>query len=134
MRGINKVILVGNIGKDPEIRYAQNGSAIASFSCATSESWKDKATGEKQERVEWHSCTAFGKLAGIVAEYVKKGSQVYVEGRLKTEKWQDKNGADRYTTKIMVDTLQLLGGKQGEPKEAHKESAGETIDDLDIPF
>ena len=142
MRGINKVILIATVGKDPETRYTQGGAAIASFSCATNEEWKDKATGEKKSLTEWHSCTAFGKLAEIIGEYVKKGSQVYIEGRLRTEKWQDKSGADRYTTKIMVDSLQLLGGKPGEAKEhqeAPKESMGggargtNDFDD-DIPF
>ncbi|MDA8191804.1 MAG: single-stranded DNA-binding protein, partial [Gammaproteobacteria bacterium] len=97
-RGINKVILIGNLGKDPEIRYVPNGGAVANLNIATSESWKDKATGEKQERTEWHRVVFFGKLAEIASEYLKKGAQIYVEGRLQTRKWQDKSGQDRYTT------------------------------------
>ncbi len=110
-RGINKVILVGTLGKDPETRYTPTGVAITSYSVATNESWKDKQTGEKQERTEWHNITAFGKLAEICSEYLKKGSQVYIEGSLRTEKWQDKSGNDRYTTKIIASEMQMLGGK-----------------------
>lgn len=112
MASLNKVMLIGNLGKDPEIRYGKDGSAIASFTIATSESWKDKTTGEKKERTEWHNLSAFGKVAEIVGQYLKKGSTVYVEGRITTEKWQDKEGKDRYTTKIIVNEMKMLGGKK----------------------
>ena len=115
-KGINKVIIVGNLGKDPEVRYSPAGMAFASFGVATSEIWKDKNTGEKQERTEWHNITISGKLAEIAGQYLTKGSQVYLEGRLQTRKWQDKQGADRYTTEIVVDSfngvMQMLGSKQ----------------------
>lgn len=110
-RGINKVILVGNLGKDPEVRYAPNGGAVANLSVATAESWKDKVSGERQERTEWHRVVFFGKLAEIANEYLKKGAQIYVEGRLQTRKWQDKEGKDRYTTEIVGSELQMLGGR-----------------------
>ncbi|MHB1567186.1 MAG: single-stranded DNA-binding protein [Acidiferrobacter sp.] len=110
-RGINKVILVGNLGKDPEIRYAPNGGAVANLSVATAESWKDKVSGERQERTEWHRVVFFGKLAEIANEYLKKGAQIYIEGRLQTRKWQDKEGKDRYTTEIVGSELQMLGGR-----------------------
>lgn len=113
-RGINKVILVGNLGADPETRYTASGAAITSIRIATSESWTDKQSGEKQERTEWHSITFFGKLAEIAGEYLRKGSQVYVEGRLQTDKWQDKDGNDRYTTKVIANDMQMLGGRGGE--------------------
>lgn len=109
-RGVNKVILLGRLGKDPEVRYTQGGSAVTSFSIATSEAWKDKATGEKQERVEWHNIVMFSRLAEIAGQYLKKGSQVYIEGKLQTRKWQDKNGIDRYTTEIIANEMQMLGG------------------------
>ncbi|OCG01076.1 single-stranded DNA-binding protein [Gilliamella sp. wkB112] len=116
-RGINKVILVGNLGQDPEVRYMPNGSAVANFSVATSESWKDKQTGENRDRTEWHRVVVFGKLAEIVGEYVKKGSQVYIEGQLQTRKWQDQSGQDRYTTEVVVNpiggSLQILGSRGG---------------------
>jgi len=112
-RGINKVILVGNLGNDPEVRYSQSGSAMTTISIATSESWKDKATGEQKERTEWHRVKFFGKLAEIAGEYLKKGSQVYVEGRLRTDKYTDKNGVERYTTDVFADDMQMLGGKPG---------------------
>tara|TARA_R110000824_G_scaffold246865_1_gene436012 strand:+ start:718 stop:1155 length:438 start_codon:yes stop_codon:yes gene_type:complete len=111
-KGINKAIVLGNLGKDPEIRYAANGNAIASFSIATSESWKDKNSGEKVEKTEWHRISAFGKLAEIIGEYLKKGSQVYIEGKIQTRKWQGKDGSDRYTTEIVASEMQMLGGKQ----------------------
>lgn len=116
-KGINKVILVGNLGNDPEVKYAANGNAITKISIATSESWKDKNSGQTQEKTEWHNVTFFGKLAEIAGEYLRKGSQVYVEGKLKTDKYQDKTtGQDRYSTGIVVDSfsgvLQMLGGKQ----------------------
>lgn len=113
-RGINKVILVGNLGADPETRYTASGAAITSIRIATSESWKDKQTGEPQERTEWHSITFFGRLAEIAGEYLRKGSQVYVEGRLQTDKWQDKDGNDRYTTKVIANEMQMLGSRGGE--------------------
>jgi single-strand DNA-binding protein len=112
-RGINKVILVGNIGKDPETRYMPNGKAVTNFSVATSEAWTDRTTGDKQERTEWHNVVLFEKLAEIAAEYLKKGSQVYIEGSLRTRKWQDKEGKDRYTTEIVGRDMQMLGGRGG---------------------
>jgi single-strand DNA-binding protein len=112
-RGVNKVILVGNLGRDPEVRYAPNGQAVANVTLATSESWKDKNTGDKQERTEWHRVVFFGRLAEIAGEYLKKGAQVYVEGRLQTRKWQDKDGADRYTTEIVANEMQMLGSRAG---------------------
>ena len=112
-RGINKVILVGNLGKDPEVRYSPSGQAVANATLATSESWKDKNTGEKQERTEWHRVVFFGRLAEIAGEYLKKGAQIYVEGRLQTRKWQDKEGQDRYTTEIVANEMQMLGSRSG---------------------
>lgn len=108
-RGVNKVILVGNLGNDPEVRYSQSGSAITTISVATSESWKDK-NGEQQERTEWHRVKAFGRLAEIMGEYLKKGRQVYIEGSLRTEKYTDKNGVEKYATDIIADEMQMLGG------------------------
>lgn len=110
-RGINKVIIVGNLGADPETRYMPNGSAITRVSIATSESWTDKQTGDKQERTEWHRVVFFNKLAEIVNEYVKKGSKLYIEGRLRTNKWQDNNGQDRYTTEIVANEMQMLDSR-----------------------
>lgn len=110
-KGINKAIIVGTLGQDPEIRYTSNGAAIANLSVATNEEWKDKNTGEKQERTEWHRVSIFGKLAEICGKYLHKGSQVYLEGRIQTRKWQDKNGADRYTTEIVAHEMQMLGSK-----------------------
>jgi len=112
-RGINKVILVGNLGADPETRYMPSGSAVTNLSVATSESWKDKQTGEQKERTEWHRVAMFNRLAEIAAEYLRKGSQVYIEGKLRTRKWQDKDGQDRYTTEIIADEMQMLGGRGG---------------------
>lgn len=112
-RGINKVILVGHLGKDPEVKYLPSGSAVANITVATSESWKDKQSGDKQERTEWHNVVFFNRLAEIVGEYLKKGAQVYVEGSLRTRKWQDKEGKDRYTTEIVASEMQMLGSKQG---------------------
>ncbi|MGF1771997.1 single-stranded DNA-binding protein [Vibrio maritimus] len=116
-RGVNKVILVGNLGNDPEIRYMPNGSAVANITIATSESWRDKATGEQREKTEWHRVALFGKLAEVAGEYLRKGSQVYIEGQLQTRKWQDQNGQDRYTTEVVVQgfngVMQMLGGRQG---------------------
>ncbi|MBK5145132.1 single-stranded DNA-binding protein [Budviciaceae bacterium BWR-B9] len=115
-RGINKVILVGNLGQDPEIRYMPNGGAVANITIATSESWRDKQTGEQKEKTEWHRVVIFGKLAEIAGEYLRKGSQVYIEGSLQTRKWQDQSGQDRYTTEVVVNiggVMQMLGGRQG---------------------
>ena len=112
-RGINKVILVGNLGNDPEVRYSQSGTAMTSISVATSESWKDKTSGEQQERTEWHRVKFFGRLAEIAGEYLKKGSQVYIEGKLRTDKYTDKAGVEKYSTDIIADEMQMLGGKMG---------------------
>jgi single-strand DNA-binding protein len=124
-RGVNKVILVGNLGRDPEVRYSPNGQAVANVTIATSDSWKDKTSGEKQERTEWHRIVFFGRLAEIAGEYLKKGAQIYVEGRLQTRKWQDKDGHDRYTTEIVANEMQMLGsrGGAGMPSEPTMESA-----------
>lgn len=111
MSSVNKVILVGRLGNDPEVRYTATGSAVANVSLATSENWKDKQTGEKQERTEWHRIVFFNKLAEIVAQYLRKGSLIYVEGALQTKKWQDKNGEDRYTTEIVANEMRMLGSK-----------------------
>ncbi len=113
-RGVNKVILIGNLGKDPEVRYMPSGGAVANITVATTDSWKDKQTGEKKETTEWHSVVFFNRLAEIAGEYLKKGSKVYIEGSLKTEKYQDKaTGADRYSTKIIANEMQMLDGKGG---------------------
>jgi single-strand DNA-binding protein len=112
-RGINKVILVGNLGADPDTRYMPSGSAVTNLSIATSESWKDKQTGEQKERTEWHKVAMFNRLAEIAAEYLRKGSQVYIEGKLRTRKWQDRDGNDRWTTEIIADEMQMLGGRGG---------------------
>ena len=112
-RGINKVILVGNLGKDPEVRYMPSGNAVCNVALATSDSWKDKQSGEQKERTEWHNLVFYSRLAEIAGEYLKKGSQIYAEGRLQTRKWQDKSGNDRYTTEIIVSDMQMLGGRGG---------------------
>jgi single-strand DNA-binding protein len=112
-RGVNKAIIVGTLGQDPEIRYTANGGAVANISVATNESWKDKATGEAQERTEWHRIVMFGKLAEIAQQYLKKGSQAYFEGRIQTRKWQDQQGNDRYSTEIVANEMQMLGGRAG---------------------
>lgn len=112
-RGVNKVILVGNLGADPETRYTANGQAITTVKLATSESWRDKATGESQERTEWHKVTFFGRLAEVAGEYLKKGRQVYVEGRIQTDKYTDKEGVERYSTGIIANEMQMLGGNAG---------------------
>jgi len=114
-KGVNKVILVGNLGQDPDIRYQPSGGAVANLSIATSESWRDKQTGENKEQTEWHRVVLFGKLAEVAGEYLRKGSQVYIEGKLRTRKWQDQSGQDKYTTEIVVNVggvMQMLGGKQ----------------------
>lgn len=153
-RGINKVILVGNLGSDPDVRYTPGGVAVVNVSLATSESWKDKSTGEMQERTEWHRLVFFSRLAEIAGEYLRKGSQVYVEGKLQTRKWQDKNGQDRYTTEIVVNDMQMLGSRlagtdrQAGTEESVRAEGGQTgsasspaqpapaVDDFDddIPF
>jgi single-strand DNA-binding protein len=112
-RGINKVIIVGNLGGDPETRYMPSGSAVTNLTVATNESWKDKQTGEQKDRTEWHKVAMFNRLAEIAAEYLRKGSQVYIEGKLRTRKWQDKSGQDRWTTEIIADEMQMLGGRGG---------------------
>jgi single-strand DNA-binding protein len=112
-RGVNKVIIVGNLGQDPETRYMPSGSAVTNFTVATNESWKDKQTGEQKERTEWHRVSMFNRLAEVAAEYLRKGSQVYIEGKLRTRKWQGKDGSDRYTTEIIADEMQMLGGRGG---------------------
>jgi single-strand DNA-binding protein len=159
MASVNKVILVGNLGRDPETRYSPDGAAITNVSIATTSQWKDKGTGEKREETEWHRVAFFGRLAEIAGEYLKKGSQVYVEGRLRTRKWQDKDGQDRYTTEIVADAMQMLGSRGGgggsgpsmddEPRTARSSSskpaskpskepagAGSGVADMDddIPF
>ncbi|MDP1586312.1 MAG: single-stranded DNA-binding protein [Prosthecobacter sp.] len=113
-RGVNKVVLVGNLGKDPELRYLPSGGAVASLTIATSESWKDKATGEQKEQTEWHRVVMFNRLAEVAGEYLKKGAQVYIEGKLQTRKWQDKQGQDKYTTEIVAGEMQMLGGRGGD--------------------
>ena len=112
-RGVNKVILVGNLGKDPEVRYMGNGAAVANITIATSESWKDKQTGDAQERTEWHNVVFFNRLAEIVGEFLKKGSQVYIEGALRTRKYTDKNGIERFATEVVASEMQMLGSRQG---------------------
>ena len=113
MASVNKVILVGNLGKDPEVRYAPSGDAFANITLATTRSWKDKTSGEKKEETEWHRIVFNGRLAEIAGEYLKKGRSVYVEGRLRTRKWQDKEGVDKYTTEIIADQMQMLGSREG---------------------
>ena len=146
MASLNKIMLIGNLGKDPEMRCLPNGDAVCNITVATSEQWKDKQTGDKKESTEWHRVVFFRRLAEIASEYLKKGSSVYVEGSLKTRKWQDKDGSDRYTTEIVGNEMKMLGGKAGqddapraqEPRrEASRASVpakGNTFDDDDIPF
>ncbi len=112
-RGVNKVILIGNLGKDPEVKYMPNGTAVANATLATSETWKDKQTGEQKEKTEWHRITFYRRLAEIAGEYLKKGSKVYIEGRLQTRKWQGNDGQDRYTTEIIADQMQMLDSRGG---------------------
>ncbi len=142
-RGVNKVIVVGNLGQDPETRYMPSGSAVTNMRIATNESWKDKQTGEQKDRTEWHNVAMFGRLAEIAAEYLRKGSQVYIEGKLRTRKWQDKDGNDRYTTEIIADEMQMLGARSGGGAPVISDSppagapppqpSGDDFDD-DIPF
>jgi single-strand DNA-binding protein len=122
-RGINKVILIGNLGRDPETRYTQGGQAVTNLRIATTDTWRDKTSGERQERTEWHSVVCFARLAEIAGEYLRKGSKVYIEGRLQTRKWQDQQGQDRYTTEIVANELQMLDSKGGGAEGAF-ESAG----------
>ncbi len=142
-RGINKVILVGNLGQDPDTRYMPSGSAVTNFTVATNEAWKDKQTGEQKERTEWHRVATFNRLAEIAAEYLRKGSQVYIEGKLRTRKWQDRDGNDRYTTEIIADEMQMLGGRGGGAAPMRSQAGGSSSpapqpgpDDFDddIPF
>jgi single-strand DNA-binding protein len=144
-RGINKVILVGNLGKDPEVRYMANGGAVCNVTLATSESWKDKQTGEQKDKTEWHNIVFYRRLAEIAGEYLRKGSQIYVEGKLQTRKWQDKSGNDRYTTEIIAAEMQMLGGRGGGSADFGGSSASQAApapasasasDDFDddIPF
>ncbi len=123
-RGINKVILVGNLGADPETRYTASGSAITNIRIATTEAWKDKTSGEQQERTEGHRVVFFNRLAEIAGEYLRKGSQVYVEGTLRTRKWQDKDGQDRYTTEIVANEMQMLGGRGGDNQDRPAQGGG----------
>lgn len=146
-RGVNKVILIGNLGQDPETKSLPSGSAVTNISVATSESWKDKQTGEKKEHTEWHKVVFFDRLAEIAGQYLKKGSKVYIEGRLTTRKWQDKEGKDRYTTEIRAMEMQMLDSKPGggsyergdrseasSPAPAVADNKGRGLDDDDIPF
>jgi len=123
-RGINKVILVGNLGADPETRYTASGAAVTNIRLATSESWRDKQTGEQQERTEWHRVVFFNKLAEIAGEYLRKGRQVYIEGSLRTRKWQDQSGQDRYTTEIVADEMQMLGGRDDASSGGYQDNGG----------
>ena len=144
-RGVNKVILVGNLGADPEVKYMPNGNAVANVTVATSETWKDKNTGEAKEKTEWHRVVFFRRLAEVVGEYLTKGSKVYVEGKLQTRKWQDNNGVDRYTTEIIANEMQMLGGRSNgggassagpasRPADAAAAAPAEEEFDDDIPF
>ena len=143
-RGVNKVILVGNLGQKPEIRYTQTNTAVATLSIATSESWKDKDSGEQREKTEWHRVVFFGKLAEIAEQYLDKGSQLYIEGKLQTRKWQDKVGNDKYTTEILGNEMNMLGGRQSsgdsgefdqsQPASQTAQSHDNQISEEDIPF
>ena len=133
-RGINKVILVGNLGRDPEVRYMANGQAVANVTIATSETWKDKNTGEQQEKTEWHRVVFFRRLAEIVGEYLKKGSKIYVEGKLQTRKWQDQQGQDRYTTEIIANEMQMLDSRgSGAGANNFSESSPPPIEESQSP-
>ena len=144
-RGINKVILVGNLGQDPEVRYMPSGAQVTTARIATSDSWKDKQSGESKERTEWHTVVFFDRLAEIAGQYLKKGSQVYVEGRLQTRKWQDRDGNDRYTTEIIARDMQMLGGSAGggagggggrgrAPDNGPPSGGSDGFEDEEIPF
>lgn len=147
MASVNKVILLGNLGKDPEVRYAASGDAMCNITLATTDTWKDKTTGEKKEATEWHRVAFFGKLAEIAGQYLKKGSQVYVEGSLRTRKWTDKEGQERYTTEIRADEMKMLGSKTGSSdaapgatpgpqpqRQAAPQARADDFGDDDIPF
>jgi single-strand DNA-binding protein len=138
-KGVNKAIILGNLGNDPECKSTSNGSMLANFSVATSESWLDKNTNQKQERTEWHRVTAFGKLAEIIQQYVKKGSKVYIEGQIRTRKWKADDGSDRYSTEIVANELQMLDSRSesapaAQPQQAPQQAQGHTVEDDDIPF
>lgn len=127
-RGVNKVILVGNLGQDPEVRYMPNGGAVANLTLATSETWRDKADGEMREHTEWHRVVVFGKLAEIASEYLRKGAQVYIEGQLRTRKWTDQSGQDKYTTEVVVGqngTMQMLGRRDSQPQQGGQQFSGQ---------
>jgi single-strand DNA-binding protein len=150
MASVNKAIIVGNLGRDPETRYMPNGEAVTNIAVATTETWKDKNSGEKKEATEWHRITFYRKLAEVVAQYMKKGSSIYVEGRLQTRKWTDKDGVERYTTEIIADSMQMLGGgpkqsdddtpaprqqqAQQRQQQSQKYSTPDNFEDTDIPF
>jgi single-strand DNA-binding protein len=143
MASVNKVIIVGNLGKDPETRYMPSGDAMTNITVATTDTWKDKSTGEKKEQTEWHRVSFFGKLAEIAGQYLKKGSQVYIEGSLRTRKWTDKDGAEKYTTEVKADTMQMLGGRPADAGSAsaprqqqskQPQQGGLAQFDDDIPF
>ncbi len=144
MSSVNRVILVGHLGRDPETRYSASGDAICNFSIATTERWNDKSSGEKREATEWHKIVIYRKLGEIAGQYLKKGSQVYIEGKLKTRKWQDKDGQDKYTTEIVADEMNMLGGGSGsgdkpqqkreEPRKAAPSKKSDEFDELDVPF
>jgi single-strand DNA-binding protein len=140
MAGVNKAIIIGRLGRDPEVRYTPDGTAIANFSVATSEEWKDKASGEKRERTEWHRIVAFRRLGEICGEYLSKGRQVYIEGRIQTRDWEDKDGNKRYTTEIVASQMQMLGSRDaaGGPRTSQASEYGGPPDmpgqDDDIPF
>lgn len=139
MASVNKVIIVGNLGRDPETRYMPNGDAVCNIAVATTETWKDKNSGEKKEQTEWHRVTMYRKLGEIAGQYLKKGSSVYLEGKLQTRKWTDKEGVERYTTEIIADSMQMLGsgpqsGNAGQPKQQQQHSTPDHFIDTDIPF
>ncbi len=125
-RGVNKVILVGNLGQDPDTRYTASGAAVVNLNLATTESWRNKQTGDMEERTEWHRVVMFGRLAEIAGEYLRKGSQVYIEGKLQTRKWQDNNGNDRYTTEIVANEMQMLGGGAGGGARPQQQGGGQS--------
>ncbi|MDY3330587.1 MAG: single-stranded DNA-binding protein [Pelistega sp.] len=129
MASVNKVILIGNLGRDPEVRYNPNGFSVANMSIATTHAWTDKQSGTRKEETEWHRVVAFGSLTEIIERYLKKGSQVYIEGRIKTRKWQDKAGKDQYTTEIVAESLQMLGAKPGSDNKTATDDIDEYIED-----
>ena len=132
-RGVNKVILIGNVGKDPDIKATNNGSTIANISVATSESWKDKSTGQQLERTEWHRVVFFGSLAEIVRDYLKQGSKVYIEGSIRTRKWQDQSGQDRYTTEIVASEMQMLDSREN-VEISPSVASNQQVEDDELPF